>query len=232
MGNGGYIAKFEDEDYVNLSAECSALSKKFSNLWILLIFDACTVAQNVGPRTDFTGAAAVATYKTVTLSACRLGQKAYNQWNFTKSFADFVVQKVEANNGNFRIPVDLFSFKGPNGERELSFGLTDENFITLKFPIAAPPQPKPLPVKQPASLNTHKIEIAGPTQSAPKNYVFTYTTNVAEQPSKQDQEHPVKGKLNWTNPLNGVIAYDDLSYQFISLNRTRSKFKDSDCWGK
>ena len=73
MGNGGYIANFGDEDYVNLSAECSALSKKFSNLWILLIFDACSAAQNVGPRTDFTGAAAAGAYKTVTISACRLG---------------------------------------------------------------------------------------------------------------------------------------------------------------
>ena len=75
-----------------------------------------------------------------------------------------MAQKVEANNGHFQIPGDLFSFKGPNGERELSFGLTDENFITLKFPIAGPPQPKPLPVKQ----------------TAQKNYVFTYTTNVAD----------------------------------------------------
>ncbi len=73
MGNGGYIAKFADNDCVNLSLECSALSSKFSNLWILLIFDACTVAQPVGARLDFTGAAEVATYKTVTLSACRLG---------------------------------------------------------------------------------------------------------------------------------------------------------------
>ncbi len=73
MGNGGYIAKFRDESIVNLSEECSVLSKRFSNLWILLIFDACAVAQPVGPRVDFTGAAAVATYKTVTLSACRLG---------------------------------------------------------------------------------------------------------------------------------------------------------------
>ena len=73
MGNGGYIAKFGDEDDVNLSAECSAMSKKFPNLWVLLIFDACTVAQPVGPRVDFTGAAAASTYKTVTLSACRIG---------------------------------------------------------------------------------------------------------------------------------------------------------------
>ena len=73
MGNGGYIAKFGDEEDVNLSAECSALSKKFSNLWILLIFDACTVAQPVDARLDITGAAPVGAFKTVTLSACRLG---------------------------------------------------------------------------------------------------------------------------------------------------------------
>jgi hypothetical protein len=73
MGNGGFIAQFADQDFLNLSVECSSLSRKFSNIWILLIFDACTVSQQVGPRADFTGAASVATYKTVTLTACRLG---------------------------------------------------------------------------------------------------------------------------------------------------------------
>ena len=73
MGNGGYIANFGYEDYVNLSAECSALSRQCSNLWILLIFDACTVAQPVDARLDIIGAAPVGAFKTVTLSACRLG---------------------------------------------------------------------------------------------------------------------------------------------------------------
>ncbi len=131
MGNGGYIAKFGDNDSVNLSVECSALSSKFSNLWILLIFDACAVAQPVGSRLDFTGAAEVATYKTVTLSACRLGQKAYSQWKFTKSFADFMAQKVIASKGIFKIPEDVFEFEGPNGEHEILMGLTKKTFYTV-----------------------------------------------------------------------------------------------------
>ncbi len=73
-----------------------------------------------------------------------------------------MAQKVVANNGHFQIPGDLFNFKGPNGERELSTGLTDENFITLQFPIAN------------KLLNPSTVE-----QPARKNYVFTYTDDVA-----------------------------------------------------
>ena len=147
MGNGGYIAKFGEDDYVNLSLECSALSKKFANIWIFLIFDACTVAQPIGQRVDFTGAAAAATYKTVTLSACRLGQKAYSEWKFTQSFAEFMLSKVNANKGLFKIPEDVFDFEGPNGEHEILMGLTRKTFITLQFPIAGTP---PLLVPQSA----------------------------------------------------------------------------------
>ena len=59
MGNGGYIAKFGDDDNVNLSLECCALSKKFSNLWVFLIFDAWSTPLPAGPRANLTGAAAV-----------------------------------------------------------------------------------------------------------------------------------------------------------------------------
>jgi hypothetical protein len=92
-----------------------------------------------------------------------------------------------ANNGLFKIPEDLFSFNGPNGESEIAMTLKKENFITLQFPIAIKP-PKLSPVKQPV----------------PKKYVLTYTDNVAEKPKQQVQEYPVKAKLNWFNPLNGV----------------------------
>jgi hypothetical protein len=75
-----------------------------------------------------------------------------------------MAQKVEANNGHFQIPGDLFGFKGPNGERELAFGLTEENFISLKFPNASS-EPKSSPEKQPAR----------------KSYVFTYTDYVGKK---------------------------------------------------
>ena len=92
---------------------------------------------------DFTGAAAVGAFKTVTISACRLGKKAYCAWKFTKSFAEFMAARVVANKGAFKIPEDVFEFEGPNGEHELSMTLTRKTFITLKFPIASL-NPKPL----------------------------------------------------------------------------------------
>ncbi len=52
-----------------------------------------------------------------------------------------MAQKVVANKGLFKIPEDVFDFEGPNGEHELSMTLTKKTFITLKFPIARPPQP-------------------------------------------------------------------------------------------
>ena len=95
-----------------------------------------------------------------------------------------------ANNGLFKIPEDLFSFNGPNGESEISMTLKKENFITLQFPIAGKP-PKPSPVKQPVQ----------------KKYIFTFSENVAKYPKQQDQEYPAKAKLNWFNSLNGVSNY-------------------------
>ncbi len=74
MGNGGYIALFGLHNTVNLSYESSELSRECSNVWVLMVIDACaSPQQQSGPREDFTGAAAVGAYKTVTISACRLG---------------------------------------------------------------------------------------------------------------------------------------------------------------
>ncbi len=40
----------------------------------------------------------------------------------------------------------------------------------------------------------------------------------------------MKAKLNWLNPLNGVVrGYDMTSYQFISLDGARSAFDRSAC---
>ncbi len=65
-------------------------------------------------------------------------------------------------------------------------------------------------------------------QTAAKNYVYTYTKNVAEKPWSQDQEYPVFAKLNWFNPLNGVSEYGYVyCYQFISVDGTRSAFDSS-----
>ncbi len=83
-----------------------------------------------------------------------------------------MVQKVVANNGLFRIPLDVFDFEGPNGEHELTMGLTTNNFITLHFPNADHINP-PLPVPQ-----LIPVQNSVP-QPAPKNYVFTFTKNVA-----------------------------------------------------
>ena len=96
---------------VNLSDASCELSRAYANVWVLMVLDACALPEPPGPKAllNFT-AAPVGAFKTVTLSACRLGQQAYGSWNFTKSFADFMAQKVEANNGHFQIPVDLFSF--------------------------------------------------------------------------------------------------------------------------
>ncbi len=70
-----------------------------------------------------------------------------------------------------------------------------------------------------------------PTQT--RAFVYTYTDNLEKKP-KQDQEHPLKSKLNWLNPLNGVTGCSrfNLSYQFISLDGTRSAFEDSDSTGE
>ena len=66
-------------------------------------------------------------------------------------------------------------------------------------------------------------------QPAAKKYVFTYTDDVARSPNVQDQEHPVKSKLSWHNPLIGVSNYGIDSLQFISFDGTRSAFDSSDC---
>ncbi len=74
MGNGGYIALFGPHHTVNLSYESSELSRECPKVWVLMVIDACTLPQQQsGPRADFTGAAAAGAYKTVTISACRLG---------------------------------------------------------------------------------------------------------------------------------------------------------------
>jgi hypothetical protein len=83
---------------------------------------------------DFT-AAPVGAFKTVTISACRLGKKTYNAWKFSESFAELMAARVVTNKGAFKIPEDVFEFEGLNGEHELSMTLTKKNFITLQFPM-------------------------------------------------------------------------------------------------
>ncbi len=138
-GNGGYIAMFGPHTSVNLSDACWELSHACPNVWVLMLLDACASPEQSRPRAlhDFTGAAAVGAFKTVTISACRQGKKTYSAWKFTKSFAEFMAQKVDANKGLFKIPEDVFEFEGPNGEHELSMTLTKKTFITLQFPIAS-----------------------------------------------------------------------------------------------
>ncbi len=121
--NGGYIAIFGPYCQVNLSCAISDLSRECSNVWVLMVFDACATAVQSSADSrmfiDFTGAAAVGTYKTVTIAACRLGNKAFSSWQFTKSFAEFMTRKLIANKGLFEIPEDVFDFEGPNGEHEV-----------------------------------------------------------------------------------------------------------------
>ena len=142
---------------VNLSDACCDLSRAFPNVWVLMVLDACALPEPPGPKVlvDFT-AAPVGAFKTVTISACRLGKKTFCSWKFTKSFAEFMAEKVVANKGLFKIPEDVFEFEGPNGEHELSMTLTKKTFISLQFPMAKN-LAKPLPVKQ----------------AVPKKYVFT-----------------------------------------------------------
>ncbi len=64
-------------------------------------------------------------------------------------------------------------------------------------------------------------------QTGSKKYVFTCTNDVTNVCVYYYQEHPVKESLNWLNPLNGVSVYDG-SFQFISLDETRSAFKSSE----
>ena len=78
---------------------------------------------------------------------------------------------MAANNGLFQIPEDLFNFDGPNGENEVLTGLKKVNYITLQFPIASL-DPKPSPVKQLFS----------------ESNVSTHTTDLTDEPEKQDQE--------------------------------------------
>jgi hypothetical protein len=98
---------------------------------------------------DLTGAAAPGALKTMTISAARLGIQAYSAWKFTKSFADFMAEKLEANQGLFKIPEGVFDFEGPNGEHEVSMTLTKKTFITVQSPIANP-IPRPSPVELPS----------------------------------------------------------------------------------
>ena len=72
----------------------------------------------------------------MTISAARLGYQAYSSWKFTKSFAEFMAQKLEANKGLFKFPEDVFAFEGPNGEHEFSTTLTQKTFISIQFPVA------------------------------------------------------------------------------------------------
>ncbi len=82
---------FGPHETVNLSDATSELSHVCSNVWVLMVLDACTSPQKQsGPRADFTGAAAVGAYRILTISACRLGKKSYSEWKFTKSFAEFM----------------------------------------------------------------------------------------------------------------------------------------------
>ncbi len=163
---------------------------------------------------DFTGAVAPGALKTLTISAAHLGYKAFSAWKFTKSFAEFMAEKIQTNKGLFEFPEDVHDFEGPNGEHEVSMTLIRKTFITVQFP-SANPIPRPSPVNKPA----------------PKKYIFTYTDDVAEEPEEQDQEHPVKAKLNWNNPLKGVSEYYIISgnYKFISDDGTRSVLGDSAC---
>ena len=155
---------------VNLSDASCELSRAYANVWVLMVLDACALPEPPGPKAlvNFT-AAPVGAFKTVTLSACRLGKKTYCAWKFTKSFAEFMAARVVANKGAFKIPEDVFEFEGPNGEHELAMTLTKKTFISLQFPIAKS-LAKPSPVKQPV----------------PKKYVLTYTDNVAIYPKEQD----------------------------------------------
>ena len=86
---------------VNLSDASCELSRAYANVWVLMVLDACASPEPPGPRAlnDFTGAAAVGAFKTVTISACRLGQIAYDEWEFTKSFAEFMAEKLVAKQG-------------------------------------------------------------------------------------------------------------------------------------
>ena len=105
----------------------------------------------------------------MTISACRQGKESYCEWKFTKSFAEFMAEKVVANKGLFKIPEDVFEFEGPNGEHELSMTLTKKTFIKLQFPIA--------------SLIDWPFSVS---QSFSKKYVyvFTYTKDVAGKKKK------------------------------------------------
>lgn len=47
------------------------------------------------------------TYKTITISACRDGEMAFNSWKFSKSFSEHVSNKIRENNGAFNLAEDV-----------------------------------------------------------------------------------------------------------------------------
>jgi hypothetical protein len=76
------------------------------------------------------------------------------------------------------------------------------------------------------------VSPVAPVKPEEKKYSLIYTDNAAKEPKTQDQEYPVASKLNWNNPLKGLSVYNKVySYQFVSLDGTRSAFDDSECKG-
>ncbi len=72
--NGGYIAEFADSKE-SFSEATRDLSRECENVWAVTVWDACAIQEGLGARgnSNSTAEAPVATFKTVTLSACRLG---------------------------------------------------------------------------------------------------------------------------------------------------------------
>ena len=75
--NGGYIAYFGTDSKVKFSKKTSELSLACDNVLVVTVWDACAIKEKLGGRGNgnfnFRNEAPFATYKTVTLSACRLG---------------------------------------------------------------------------------------------------------------------------------------------------------------